>query len=268
MPTYSGTARTSTYLRKRKMREGAKNNMTITSFWAPKPRARDTANDPQNESGSPSEPSPTSTSDIDITSESIDDIPTFEIQQEAAHPFLDMTADDDDNHDFTEPTPVIDTVKKLIIEAKKFKSFTSLVHLHALKQFIELWDKYKRNPRIKAPMMKSSRAVAVSIGKGPYMARKIRTLYKYVARFHTLPPVSAGKHHGHPSLLNNERIAQAVRRYLTVLSDGEVSQPINEYCQWLVFLIRTIDNTTALNETSKHGDNPITRSQPQWPKDI
>ncbi|KAG2743880.1 hypothetical protein P692DRAFT_20895795 [Suillus brevipes Sb2] len=32
MPTYSGTARTSTYLRKRKMREGAKNNMTITSF--------------------------------------------------------------------------------------------------------------------------------------------------------------------------------------------------------------------------------------------
>ncbi|KAG2743881.1 hypothetical protein P692DRAFT_201722673 [Suillus brevipes Sb2] len=134
-----------------------------------------------------------------------------------------MTADDDDNHDFTEPTPVIDTVKKLIIEAKKFKSFTSLVHLHALKQFIELWDKYKWNPRIKAPMMKSSHAFAVSIGKGPYMARKIRTLYKYVARFHTLPPVSAGKHHGHPSLLNNECIAQAVRHYLTVLADGEIT---------------------------------------------
>lgn len=87
------------------MRGSAKINMTIISFCAPKPPARDTANEPQNESRSPSEPSPTSTSDIDITSKSesksINKVPTFEIQQEVAHPFLDMTTDDDDNHDFT-----------------------------------------------------------------------------------------------------------------------------------------------------------------------
>jgi hypothetical protein len=135
---------------------------------------------------------------------------------------LDTTADDDD--DISEPPPIIDIVKTLIGEAKKFKSFTSLMHLHALKQFIELWEKYKHMPRVRAPMMKASHTIAVSIGKGPYMARKLRTLYKYVAKFHTLPPMSAGKHHAHPSLLNNERIAQAVRRYLTVLADGEVSQ--------------------------------------------
>ncbi|KAG2045904.1 hypothetical protein BDR06DRAFT_1012777 [Suillus hirtellus] len=97
-----------------------------------------TTNNPANEPGSPPKPSPTSPSDTDT-----DKDPTFKIQQEAAHPFLDMTADDDDNHDSVEPTPVIDTVKKLIDEAKRFKSFTSLMHLHALKQFIELWDKYK-----------------------------------------------------------------------------------------------------------------------------
>jgi hypothetical protein len=70
--------------------------------------------------------------------------------------------------------------------------------------------------------MRASHAVAISIGKGPYFARKVRMLHNYVEKFHTLPPMSAGKHHAHPSLLNNEHIAQAVRRYLTVLANGEV----------------------------------------------
>jgi len=52
---------------------------------------------------------------------------------------LDTAADDNDNdNDSSEPPPVIDIVNTLIIEAKEFKSFTSLMHLHALKQFIEL----------------------------------------------------------------------------------------------------------------------------------
>jgi len=48
-------------------------------------------------------------------------------------------------------------------------------------------------------------------------------LHKYVEQFHTLPPTNAGKHNVHPSLLNNEHISHAVRRYLTVLADGHVS---------------------------------------------
>ncbi|KAF8526566.1 hypothetical protein BU17DRAFT_62059 [Hysterangium stoloniferum] len=104
---------------------------------------------------------------------------------------------------------VAKTVKKLIVDAKKYKSFTSLFYLNSFKQFIELWEKYQQNPRIKAPMKKASHAIAASIGKRPYMARKIRKLYRYVTHFQTLPPASKGKHHAHPSLLNNERIAQA-----------------------------------------------------------
>ena len=121
--------------------------------------------------------------------------------------YLDTTADEDDAPN---SEPVLETIKKLIQDAKKFKSFTSLFYLHSLKQFIELWETYQRNPRIKAPMCKASHTVAVSVGKGPYMARKIRTLYRYVAKFQTLPPISKGKHRTFPSLLDNEQIAAAV----------------------------------------------------------
>ena len=71
--------------------------------------------------------------------------------------------------------------------------------------------------------MRASLAVAKSIGKGPYFAHKIRTLTKYIGQFQTLPPTTIGNHNAHPSLLNNERMAQAVQRYLTVLADGEVN---------------------------------------------
>ena len=57
--------------------------------------------------------------------------------------FLDTTEDD---NDITESISVLETVKKLTIEARKYKSFTSLFHLNSLKQFIELWERYKRNP--------------------------------------------------------------------------------------------------------------------------
>ncbi|KIJ27974.1 hypothetical protein M422DRAFT_270825 [Sphaerobolus stellatus SS14] len=71
--------------------------------------------------------------------------------------------------------------------------------------------------------MHASHAIAKSIGKGPYFAQKIRSLTRYIGCFHTLPPATAGKHNAHPSLLNDEWIAQAVYRYLTVLADGEIT---------------------------------------------
>lgn len=128
-------------------------------------------------------------------------------------PSLKQTVDED----------ISQTLAKLIAEAKQFKSFTALMHLYALKRYTELHRQYKANPKVKAPATKASYAVAVSIGKGPYFARKIRTLCRYVERFRTLPPLTAGKHHAHPTLLNNERIAQAVRRYLTVLAFQQIT---------------------------------------------
>ncbi|KAF8507718.1 hypothetical protein JB92DRAFT_3121644 [Gautieria morchelliformis] len=134
--------------------------------------------------------------------------------------WADPTADDEDEPEMQD---TYKTVQKLISEAKRYKSFTSLVHLYAVKSFLELQEKYHNPSQITNLVMRASYTVAVSIGKGPYFARKIGTLHKYIQNFQTLPPTNAGKHHAHPSLLNNERIAQAVRRYLTVLANGEIT---------------------------------------------
>jgi hypothetical protein len=134
--------------------------------------------------------------------------------------FLDTTGDDEVTESNMEP--VLETVNKLLEQAKKYKSFTSTFYLNSLKQFINLNTKYQANPKIKQPMQKASCTIAASIGKGPYMAHKIHALYRYVSQFHTLPPTNKGNHHAHPTLLNNEQITSAMRRYLTVLANGEV----------------------------------------------
>lgn len=133
--------------------------------------------------------------------------------------FLDPTADDE-----YQPLqiPVGTTVTELIKEAKKHQSFGALFKLHAVRNYLELLERYRRIPNIKNPATRASIAVAKSVGKGPYFAKNIRHLVIYIDRFHTLPPARSGKHHAHPSLLNNERISQAVRRYLTVQEIGEV----------------------------------------------
>lgn len=134
--------------------------------------------------------------------------------------FLDPTADDE-----FEPASIsIGTlVAGLIKDATKHKAFGALFKLHAVRNYLELYERYRRIPNIKNPAMRASLTVAKSVGKGPYLARQIRHLVIYISKFHTLPPSRAGKHHAHPSLLNNERVYQAVRRFLTVQEAGKVS---------------------------------------------
>lgn len=231
-----------TFQRKRQMRLAANNNTKITSFFPPTHKLVTSGTNlcsadnmdtevevPGTEVETPGIEAETPGA-LDLTNNGgtawqptpmvndTDNINTTEAEVPAIT-FLDMIEDD---NDAAAPISVLETVKKLIIDVKKYKSFTPLFYLTSLKQFINLWGKYKVNPQIKAPMVNASRVIAASVGKGPYMARKIRSLYKYVARFHTLPPTNTGKHHTHPSLLNNEWVAQAVRQYLTVVSDGEV----------------------------------------------
>jgi hypothetical protein len=138
--------------------------------------------------------------------------------------FLDPTADDED--EFARP-PVGQVINSLIAEAKKHHSFSALFKLQALKNYLELHAQYHINPKITNLATRASLAIAKSVSKGPYFARKICQLVIYVDKFHTLPPTGSGKHHAHPSLLNNERVYQAVRRFLAVQEDGEVSQSRN-----------------------------------------
>jgi hypothetical protein len=134
--------------------------------------------------------------------------------------FLNPTADDEFG---PEHIPTGTLVAGLIKDATKHKAFGALFKLHAVRNYLELHERYKLIPNIKNPTMRASLVVAKSVGKGPYLARQIRHLIIYINKFHTLPPSRAGKHHAHPSLLNNERVYQAVRRYLTVQEAGMVS---------------------------------------------
>lgn len=150
-------------------------------------------------------------------------VPNLSQEREAADIWLDMTSDNEMDDDESDNGPQIgDILKKLIRSARRHKSFSALYKLEAVKNYLELKLKYSLNPKVKNPRTRASLAVAKSVGKGPYFARKLRHLALYIQKFHTLPPTNSGNHHAHPSLLDNEQVAHAVRRYLTVVADGEV----------------------------------------------
>ncbi|KAJ2922656.1 hypothetical protein H1R20_g14444, partial [Candolleomyces eurysporus] len=128
--------------------------------------------------------------------------------------------EDDSGH----PSPqLIDIVEALIKAAKRHKSFSALFKLESVKAYLGLLGKYEANPRVKDPKTRASNSIATGVGRGPYFAKQIRRLAVYIERFRTLPPTNTGKHHAHPSLLNNEAVAHAVRRYLTVVAVGEIT---------------------------------------------
>jgi len=134
--------------------------------------------------------------------------------------FLNPTADDEFG---PECVPTGTLVAGLIKDATKHKAFGALFKLHAVRNYLELCERYRLVPNIKNPAMRASLVVAKSVGKGPYLAHQIRHLVIYINKFRTLPPSRAGKHHAHPSLLNNEQVYQAVRRYLMVQEAGMAS---------------------------------------------
>ncbi|KAG2342076.1 hypothetical protein BDR05DRAFT_949332 [Suillus weaverae] len=78
--------------------------------------------------------------------------------------------------------PIGKVIEGLIKDATKHKSFSAQFKLHAVRNYLELLEHYQ---------------------------------------FQTLPPSRAGKHHTHPSLLNNKRVHQSVRCFLTVQEAGQ-----------------------------------------------
>lgn len=242
LPTFSGAGRSSIFQKRRDLKKASNGCRRITEFFSKGPPttvSRDQAPSPE----PLDEDSESETSDFNSLPPHEDSVEScsYELRtedtalvvtEEFAHltDFLNPSNDDDDQG-LTVPLRVI--LKRLISEAKKFKSFSSLLHIHAIEKFLNLKDSYTRNPKIKNPTMRASLKVAQMLSKGPYFARKIRRLARYIEKFETLPPVSSGKHHAHPSLLNNEQIQRAVRRYLSVLANGEITpllfmQEINE----------------------------------------
>ncbi|KAF8587728.1 hypothetical protein K439DRAFT_1652205 [Ramaria rubella] len=228
--TYSGTSRSVVFACQRQLQQAAMGSRKMTHFFHPKLKERACAPSPSpvSQEGSTiidnDDQGSSKYTDGSLTTEAAPapaDEPSDEFR---SAPMLELTSEEidlrdeawgwinpmNDEEEEPEEQTIYETTKKLIMEAKKFKSFSHLMHLHAIKAVAD-------------PTMCASIAVAKSVGKGPYFARKIRLLTCYIGHFCTLPPTMAGKHNAHPSLLNNEWIAQAVRRYLTILADGEIT---------------------------------------------
>ncbi|TFK29060.1 hypothetical protein FA15DRAFT_678128 [Coprinopsis marcescibilis] len=126
--------------------------------------------------------------------------------------------------DIAETRPPLHVVLMRLLQLmKKHKSYSALLKLESVKNYLWLKADYTQNPWVRNPATRASLAVARAIGKGPAFAWKIRELMLYIDRFHTLPPSKAGKHHAHPSLLNNEQVFHTVRKFLTVQCAGEVT---------------------------------------------
>ena len=176
----------SNYLRKRDLCRAAQDSKKITSFFKPKQTTLNEEQDVIIVNPPPATPAPISeplvNQDTPVASTNRPPVrdtesaapkqtqvtPAPDMADAPATSFLDVT--EDDNDVTIKSISVLETVKELIVGAKKYKSFISLFYLTSLKQFIDLWEKYKRNPQVKAPMIKASRVIASSVGKGPYMA--------------------------------------------------------------------------------------------------
>ncbi|KAG6860415.1 hypothetical protein C0995_011409 [Termitomyces sp. Mi166 len=111
--------------------------------------------------------------------------------------WLNITVDDE----IEDSWPGVEmVVEKLLKGAQHHKSHGVIFKLQAIKEHFALCAKFFKNPSIKNPQTQTSMCMAKGVGKG------------------------SGKHHAHPSLLNDEHVAQAVRQYLTVVAIGEVNQ--------------------------------------------
>lgn len=66
---------------------------------------------------------------------------------------------------------VLKIVESLIKDAQKHGAYATLLKLQAVKHFLELAEKYRRNPTVKNPQERASLAVAQGLSKGPYFAK-------------------------------------------------------------------------------------------------
>ena len=81
------------------------------------------------------------------------------------------------------------------------------------------------------PSLKASIAIARQMGKGPYLACKIRHTELYLLKHRRLPLPKSYAQGGHHSLLNNEAVLHDMRVYLTTQTLGTVT-PLS-LCQYI-----------------------------------
>jgi hypothetical protein len=141
---------------------------------------------------------------------------------EAASQWLDIN--DDDSPKISKD--IIEIVKTCLNEVKKLRTARSvklMTQLPAITEYVKLCTQFRAHLKCKQPCLNASLAIARRMGKGSYFARQIRQDEAFVRRHHQLPPSQAAAQHGQYTLLDNENVLHAVRRYLAAQSLGTIT---------------------------------------------
>ena len=85
------------------------------------------------------------------------------------------------------------------------------------------------------------------MGKGEYFARQIRWNERHLLQHQQLPPSKVGAYHGQYTLLDNENVLHAVRRYLAAQNLGTITP--EQLCQNVNEVILPALNLTGKNSS-------------------
>ena len=164
----------------------------------------------------------------------------------AARDWLDI--DDDDGPDPSKD--LLEIIRNCLKEVKRLKtgrSIKMMTQLTAVAEYVKLRIRFQAQSRCEKPCLNASLAIARRMGKGPYFARQIRQNEAYLVQHHRLPPSKAGACHGQYTLLDNENVLHAVRRYLAAQNLGSITPQL--LCRHVNEVILPTLNMTGKNST-------------------
>ena len=140
----------------------------------------------------------------------------------AAHEWLDID-DDDSPQSSKDILEIIKTCLKAVKKLKTGRTIKMMTQLVAITEYVKLRARYQTQAKCSKPCLSASIAIARRMGKGGYFARQIRQNERYLLQHQRLPPSKAGAYHGQYTLLDNENVLHAVRRYLAAQDLGTIT---------------------------------------------
>lgn len=98
-----------------------------------------------------------------------------------------------------------------------------LMHYTAVIEYMKIRDRLIAEKKTKQPGTRASLIVAARMGKGITFARQVRAHTFYLQKNGRLPPFQTKKRPGGHTLLDNESLLLAVRRYFALQGIGEIT---------------------------------------------
>jgi len=135
-----------------------------------------------------------------------------------------LNIDDDDSPQSSKDIlEIIKTCLKAVKKLKTGRTIKMMTQLVAITEYVKLRARYQTQAKCSKPCLSASIAIARRMGKGGYFARQIRQNERYLLQHQRLPPSKAGAYHGQYTLLDNENVLHAVRRYLAAQDLGTIT---------------------------------------------